>query len=188
MTASANCLVYGLTNQSVTLKKWTFQAHCKHNYRDFLSGKNTRMISDPAPFLTMNLCKDPDSQSSHLRQAEAPMIQAGARLICNGNFSALLWLSYNGARRYKRWIKYIRHNHTANLELILTNYQTIIKSSACVCPEYSNGMSLDSKSTSWWISWLQLLFRKIHADKNRTTQQRKNKEQKTNSWADRFPT
>lgn len=99
VTAAANCLVYGLTNQSVTLKKWTFQAHCKHNCGLFIGcdpSKNVGMISVPAPFLTMSLCGPGARRSSHLRQAGAP-IQAGAWLICNGNFSALLWLSYNGA-------------------------------------------------------------------------------------------
>ena len=142
VTASANCLVYGLTNQSATLKKWTFQAHCKHKYRLFINcdpGKNVGMISDPAPFLTMSLCRPGATQSSHLRQAGAwALIQAEAQLICNGNFSALLWLSYNGAaiQAVNKIQQTQSHSEpwTDSNELS-NNYQVI---SSPVCLEYSN--------------------------------------------------
>ena len=102
MTAAANCLVYGLTNQSVTLKKWTFQAHCKHNTGLFIDcDPRVKMSgwsrSQPPFWQWAFVAPGPGRQSSHLRQAGAPIYRQEPGLICNGNFSALLWLSYNGA-------------------------------------------------------------------------------------------
>ena len=100
VTASANCLVYGLTNQSVTLKKWTFQADCKHKYTNFLSNViRVKMSgwSQTRPLFWQWAFVPPGSHNPRIWGKPSRSDTGRSWLICNGNFSALLWLSYNGA-------------------------------------------------------------------------------------------